>query len=428
LILSEDKIPNDKVFEVVISKMHDQWNGTISLGVTSLPPQVVCQYTSSASINEGKNRTFVHFEDCLYRDGEEIKDLRVNLKHCKQGEVIGVFCSRDPNYKTDTMYLIRHKKVVRQIAIKVPKERYVIIDVYGMCTCVKLLPLREAPIMPRNEDKRLPAPEKQVPIPVEDEQKVKHEHKEPEHHDPPEKLRAKRKPKEDTSLPQRDCEYKELCRRYLQTLNLPAALLDPTPGYNKCFCLECHKWREDDEIYSRGNPPEVSALPLGWCRFALKTPPRAQSVNAFNDYHIGFHGTKAEHVRTILDCGTLLLPGDVALGGQVISPPKEHFSEDKKPEGHDLNRIFLSPSIKYAGCSAYSKGERFDDGGKVYNAKVAFQVLIRPGAYEVSQETVGATSKGISVDSHFANHQLEWSTKEKVATILYGLLVELRQL
>ena len=103
----------------------------------------------------------------------QIKDLRVNLKHCKQGEVIGVFCSRDPNYKTDTMYLIRHKKVVRQIAIKVPKERYVIIDVYGMCTCVKLLPLREAPIMPRNEDKRLPAPEKQVPIPVEDEQKVK---------------------------------------------------------------------------------------------------------------------------------------------------------------------------------------------------------------------------------------------------------------
>ena len=43
----------------------------------------------------------------------------------------------------------------------------------------------------------------------------------------------------------------------------------------------------------------------------------------------------------------------------MISPPKEHFSEDKKPEGYDLNRIFLSPSIKYAGCSAYSKPARF---------------------------------------------------------------------
>ena len=32
-------------------------------------------------------------------------------------------------------------------------------------------------------------------------------------------------------------------------------------------------------------------------------------MNAFKDYHIGFHGTKAVHVRTILDSGTLLLPG-----------------------------------------------------------------------------------------------------------------------
>ena len=64
---------------------------------------------------------------------------------------------------------------------------------------------------------------------------------------------------------------------------------------------------------------------------------------------------------------------------------------------------------------------------KIYDAKVAFQVLIRPGSYDISEETVGATGKRIPVDSHFSNEQLEWSTKEKVATILYGLLVELRQ-
>ena len=62
----------------------------------------------------------------------------------------------------------------------------------------------------------------------------------------------------------------------------------------------------------------------------------------------------------------------------------------------------------------------------MYDARVAFQVLIRPGSYRIGQETVGAGSKGIKIDEHFSNDEIEWATKEKVATILYGLLVELR--
>ena len=69
-----------------------------------------------------------------------------------------MFCSRDSRYDTDTLYLVRHKKLIKKIAIKVPKERYVIIDIYGQCTCVKLMPLRDAPQFKKskNVNKQLP--------------------------------------------------------------------------------------------------------------------------------------------------------------------------------------------------------------------------------------------------------------------------------
>ena len=88
----------------------------------------------------------------------QLKDLEVNLKNCKQGEVIGVFCSRNSHYDTDTLYLVRHKKVIKKIAIKVPKERYIIVDIYGQCACVKLLPLRDAPQFKKSKmiDKQIP--------------------------------------------------------------------------------------------------------------------------------------------------------------------------------------------------------------------------------------------------------------------------------
>ena len=67
------------------------------------------------------------------------------------------------------------------------------------------------------------------------------------------------------------------------------------------------------------------------------------------------------------------------------------------------------------------------DTGRAYSAKVAFQVLIRPKSYKVGTETVGATLHGTNIDPHIPNSEIEWSTREKVATILYGLLIELRE-
>ena len=71
---------------------------------------------------------------------------------------------------------------------------------------------------------------------------------------------------------------------------------------------------------------------------------------------------------------------------------------------------------------------RYSDGitGREYWAKVAFVARVHPHSYEVSGQTVlpeGGHSQPI--DQHFDNSELEWSTRERSAVILYGLLVKL---
>ena len=74
----------------------------------------------------------------------QIKDVYVNLNNCREGETVGFFCSPDPHSGTDTWYLVLNSRIVHRLAVKVPRERYAVVDVYGQCVEVELLPLRDA--------------------------------------------------------------------------------------------------------------------------------------------------------------------------------------------------------------------------------------------------------------------------------------------
>jgi neuralized-like protein 4 len=62
--------------------------------------------------------------------------------------------------------------------------------------------------------------------------------------------------------------------------------------------------------------------------------------------------------------------------------------------------------------------------GKEYKAQVVMQVLIKPNAYSVGRQTVGAKTQ---IDPRFSNDEMEWSTKRRGAVILYGLLVRVME-
>ena len=53
------------------------------------------------------------------------------------------------------------------------------------------------------------------------------------------------------------------------------------------------------------------------------------------------------------------MEGDVALGGSKISEGKGHFTDDWKPKGFNTKKIFLSPTIKYAGLEAYARKKEY---------------------------------------------------------------------
>ncbi|XP_013418417.1 neuralized-like protein 4 [Lingula anatina] len=227
-----------------------------------------------------------------------------------------------------------------------------------------------------------------------------------------------------TAPKRRKCDYKEICNAYMKTLNLNDAFFDHE--FDRCYCSVCHTDRGDDLYYTRGDPPKDYGIPAGWCRYALSLPAKAKAMNVLEAWHRAYHGTRSTAVAKILQVGELLMPGDTALGGEKISVCKGHFTEERKPEGFNIKKIFVSPSIRYAGHNAYAMPHKYKDATteKNYVARVAFQICIRPDSYVVGDQTIGALSQ---IDPKFDNQEIEWATEERGSTVLYGLLVKLEE-
>nr|XP_006820344.1 PREDICTED: neuralized-like protein 4-like [Saccoglossus kowalevskii] len=227
----------------------------------------------------------------------------------------------------------------------------------------------------------------------------------------------------ESSQPQ--CEYMDLCKRYLDTLKIPKEFFNPK--FDLCYCNKCHTSRGDALYYVRGEPGMVYGIPITWCRFALNVhQSRVDALQVFDKWHIAYHGTQAQTVSDILKTGELLIAGDVGYGGKQIKEGEGHYHDGWKPHKFDTKNIFLSPTIRYAGLEAYSKPFRYRDRktGKTYTAKASFQVCIRPHSYRVGKQTVGAT---FVFDPKINNNECEWYTKERGAIILYGLLINVRE-
>ena len=64
---------------------------------------------------------------------------------------------------------------------------------------------------------------------------------------------------------------------------------------------------------------------------------------------------------------------------------------------------------------------------KITNARVALQLRILPGSYNIAPETVLTRDQKatVTMDPKIKNEELEWSTKQRGATIPVGLLVKL---
>ncbi|KAH0626079.1 hypothetical protein JD844_000817 [Phrynosoma platyrhinos] len=218
------------------------------------------------------------------------------------------------------------------------------------------------------------------------------------------------------------CEYHALCARFKDLLLIPAQ-----KEFSLCYCESCHKLRGDEAYYKRGEPPRDYALPFGWCRFNLRVNPRLEVASTCKKWHMAYHGTSVGAVRRMLDQGELV-PGSTSILScrQVKADPQGgngggggggggggsggsggyHDSEENSSQGREeLQRVLLFKDPK---------------SHRQHSAQVAFQVCVRPGSYKVCAQSLTAAEP---LDPRFSSAEIEWVTKEKGATVLYGLLV-----
>eukprot|EP01083_Nonionella_stella_P114737 339536_1 len=226
-----------------------------------------------------------------------------------------------------------------------------------------------------------------------------------------------------------ECKRMSLAYKALKKLQIPSEFYQHEN--DRCYCANCHRKRHDQVDYYRGDPKQKYVLPIGWSRFGLKVDEGKCKMNSvWNSWHVAYHGSNPDSVHHIFKSGLVLLkPGDLTITGDQLGIKHGHI---KKPfprinkysneyETFDPNQVFISPSIKYAGSKSYAP--EFDIGTGL-KAKCAFQLRIRPGSYTIGHETIGATKKGNTVDTHFNNNELEWYTKENVGIVVHGLLIK----
>ena len=233
-----------------------------------------------------------------------------------------------------------------------------------------------------------------------------------------------------------ECRYFLACRDFVRSLRLDGFF--NWNQYGVCYCAQCHRQRGDAVVYMRGGMPY--ALPIGWAQVALTAGgAQAEALNAYDDWHVAFHGTTPKALRGILTGGRLVKPGDpvAALGGEPVGIRDGHLKAPFKRKNlytgnlelFDPNQIFFSPSIRYIDMhleGMYAKSVRHIGlDGAAWIAQVALKVRLRPGTYLRGQATSGHVSQ---IDPHFNNSEIEWYTngEEAGSHIPTGVLVRLR--
>ena len=127
-----------------------------------------------------------------------------------------------------------------------------------------------------------------------------------------------------------------------------------------------------------------------------------------------WHGTKAEHLESILSHG-LKPSGSKIKDGCTVLPPLNHFKLGEKHCGIDnwANAIFVSPRISYASHVAYSE--------RIFSDEKSWCILIRafvkPGTYTRHPSTVSRTEP-IPGESVRPEYRIQNHTKKEEEFLL----------
>uniref|UniRef100_A0A671PAT7 Neuralized-like protein 4 n=1 Tax=Sinocyclocheilus anshuiensis TaxID=1608454 RepID=A0A671PAT7_9TELE len=372
LLVTAQALPRQQLFQFQIDRLNSSWTSSLSLGVIGHSPDRL-NFPSTACCL--KRSVWLLQRDSVFHNSLKIcENYGPNLDTCPEGTILGLLVD-----SSGCLHLFVNGMDQGIAAQDIPSPCYPLIDLYGQCEQVSAYDYMRCQGDMEKADMVDGIKESVCWTP------------------PPE------------VNPNKTCEYQALCSRFKELLALPDGYFNEDAKYNLCYCESCHKLRGDEAYYKRGEPPRDYALPFGWCRFALRS---SSFSNAFKKWHIAYHGTSVGSLRCILDHNQLLSEDHGSYG-----EPEENSAPER-----EIPRVQLSPTMRYSGLEVFAPKVQFRDPRSLrcHQAQVGFQVCVRPGSYKV-----GPTSLGISepLDPRFSNAEIEWITKEKGGTLLYGLLI-----
>eukprot|EP01048_Picozoa_sp_COSAG05_P021098 COSAG05_NODE_3780_length_1841_cov_32.881171_1_plen_406_part_10 len=214
----------------------------------------------------------------------------------------------------------------------------------------------------------------------------------------------------------RACPLGNAAVDFAAQLGIDEAYLESS--HDRCYCEKCYHGPE--VIDSDGPTPYV--VPKGWYRLGLKASARATDpeLDVFNKWSTSFHGVKSKIVlKSILQCGSLMKPGDKLLDGTKLC--------STKCAGRTDHVFYTSPTIKYAGLKFYAEPQLFEHNGVQMAASIALQCKQRPGSFWTQGETMKFRTEWPGHLKQQCPHvdleQVEWMSETNAAAIVYGILI-----
>ena len=147
----------------------------------------------------------------------------------------------------------------------------------------------------------------------------------------------------------------------------------------------------------------------------LKLPPRAIDLDIFSSEWVhSFHGCPNYVVSSVLQEGSLLMPGDMLMDGTKLVNRLTRGGEERIG-------VYTSPSIKYSELDIYTKPITWEG----HEVRIVLQCRQKASSFTVEGETIGWNRKyqDTPISYFFDNDKIERFTRAKGAIIPYRILV-----
>lgn len=343
--------------KVLIEQVDTNWESSLIVGIVTGSPDKV--ELASSSINL-KGNCCVISEDYVLINGIKTKSSYGQcLSNLEEGDVIGISITNDGN-----VILSKNNLEGKHLSVNLPKgvPVYALFDMYGQCQQIKLLN-KETSVSDLPD---LTTPTGSEKWETENFGKIMYLPISSPCTNLPESEPIKSRPI--SPLGYLNCNFRAECEKFKNRMLLSDDYF--IKDQTKCYCHDCCNAIQSDNHISC----------LGWVKFPLRN-----EANVQENWHIAYYPTKVGLVKYILENGQPFTKGQSEWGPLV--PRKKE----------DVLIIFY-PSLKNCTIPLINVDNK--------EVRAVFQLLVKPGAYSISQEP------------------LEWNTKESGAIILQSLLIK----